>query len=124
MEAVEKCGITEVVDRNLAIEAFKKEVENLEAEKSHLLVEVGELRSVRRDLEVLQVKFDALSQDLEATKAAEQLVVDCATKAGEVADALRKEVDAERESAAALRTQVEMLTKRLDGMKSLGVSTV
>ena len=41
----------EVVDRNLAIEALKKEVETLEAEKTRLVGEVGVLRIVHAELE-------------------------------------------------------------------------
>jgi cell division protein FtsB len=42
-EALEERGTQEVVDRNLAIEALKKEVETLEAEKSPLVAEVRAL---------------------------------------------------------------------------------
>ena len=43
-------------------------------------------------------------------KAAEQLVVERALKAIETADNLHKEVDAERESSATLKAQVDMLS--------------
>ena len=55
-------------------------------------------------------------------KAAEQLATEHTLKAGEVADTLWKEVDAESESSAALRMQVVILTKRLEDAKSLGLS--
>jgi len=40
-EALEERSTQEVVDRNLAIEALKKEMDILEAEKTRLAVEVG-----------------------------------------------------------------------------------
>jgi cell division protein FtsB len=43
----------EVVDRNLAIEALKKEMETLEVEKSQLVGEVRALSIARTDLENL-----------------------------------------------------------------------
>ena len=51
LEAIEERGTREVVDRNLAIEVLKEEVETLEAEKTHLVGKVGGLRIVRADLE-------------------------------------------------------------------------
>ena len=42
-----------MVDRNLAIEALKKEVETLEAKKTRLVGEVGGLRTARAKLEEL-----------------------------------------------------------------------
>ena len=39
MEAIEEHGTREVVDRNLAIETLKKEVETLEAKKTWLVGE-------------------------------------------------------------------------------------
>ena len=40
-----------MVDRNLAIEALKKEVETLEAEKTWLVEEVGGLCTIHAELE-------------------------------------------------------------------------
>ena len=57
-------------------------------------------------------------------KAAEQLAAERALKAIETADNLRKEVDAERESSAALKAQVDMLTKRLEDAKAIQLATV
>jgi hypothetical protein len=42
-----------VVDRNLAIEALKKEVDTLEVEKTRLVGEVGGLRTAHAKLEEL-----------------------------------------------------------------------
>ena len=52
-EAIEERGTREVVNRNLAIEALKNEVETLEAEKTRLVGEVGSLRIARAELEEL-----------------------------------------------------------------------
>jgi hypothetical protein len=57
---------------------------------------------------------------MEGANAAETLAGECALKAIETADNLCKEVDAERESSAALKVQVELLTKRLEDAKELG----
>ena len=78
----------EVVDRNLAIEALKKEVETLEAEKTRLVGEVGGLRTVRAKLEESQKKVDLLNKEVDGTKATEQLAAERALKAIEVADSL------------------------------------
>ena len=53
MEAIEECGTQVVVDRNLAMEALKKEVDTLEDEKTQLAGEVGGLRTVQAELEEL-----------------------------------------------------------------------
>ena len=53
VEALEERSTQEVVDRNLAIEALKKEVETLEAEKSQLAGEVDGLRIAHAELEEL-----------------------------------------------------------------------
>jgi uncharacterized protein YlxW (UPF0749 family) len=97
-----------VVDRNLAIEALKKEVDTLEVEKTRLAGEVGGLRTVQAKLEELQKKVDLLNKEVDGTKAAEQLVVERALKATETANNLHKEVDAERESSAAFKAQVDL----------------
>ena len=55
-------------------------------------------------------------------KAAKQLAVERALKAIEMADNLRNEVDAERLSGAALKAQVDMLSKRLEDAKSIGLA--
>ena len=53
MEAIEEHGTQAVVDRNLAMEALKKEVDTLEDEKTQLAGEVGGLRTVQAELEEL-----------------------------------------------------------------------
>ena len=59
----------EVVDRNLAIKALKKELKILEAEKTRLVEEVGGVRVACGDLEVLQGKVDSLNMEVEGAKA-------------------------------------------------------
>ena len=59
---------------------------------------------------------------MDGAKAAEQLAAEHAIKANETADNLRKEVDTERESSAALKVQVDMLTKRLEDAKAIGLA--
>jgi hypothetical protein len=112
----------EVVDYNLAIEALKKEVETLEAEKTRLAGEVGGLCITHAKLEELQKKVDLLNKEVEGMKVAEELAMEHALKVIEMADNLRKEVDAERESSAALKAQVDMLTKRLEDAKAIGLA--
>ena len=53
VEALEEHSTQEVVDRNLAIKALKKEVETPEAKKDRLVREVGGLSAARTDLENL-----------------------------------------------------------------------
>ena len=56
-------------------------------------------------------------------KAAEQLAAERVLKAIETADNLCNEVDVERESGAALKVQVDMLSKHLEDAKSIGLAT-
>ena len=122
MEDIEERGTQDVVDRNLAIEALKKEVDTLEAKKTWLAGEVGGLRTAQADLQELRKNVDSLNKEVDGVKAAEQLAAERALKAIETADNLRKEVDAERESSAALKAQVDMLSKRLEDAKSIGLA--
>ena len=64
-----------------------------------------------------------LNKEVDGTKAAEQLAIEHALKDIEVANSLQKEVDAERESSAALKAQVDMLSKRLEDAKSIELAT-
>ena len=92
-----------MVDCNLCIEALKKEVDTLEAEKTWLVGEVGGLHTVQAELEELQKNVDSLKKEVDGAKAAEQLAAECALKAIKMAANLCKEVDAERESSATLK---------------------
>ena len=60
-----------MVKHNLAIEAFKKEVETLEAKKTRLVGEVGGLHTAHAELEELQKKVDLLNKEADGAKAAE-----------------------------------------------------
>lgn len=110
------------MDRNLAIEALKKELEVVEEEKKHLTAEVATLRSSRKEIEDLKVKVESLDKALAGSKTAEHLALEKAKKAVDTADRLCREIDAEKESSGALATQVELLNKRLDDAKALGLS--
>jgi predicted nucleic acid-binding Zn-ribbon protein len=111
-----------VVDRNLAIEALKKEVDTLEVEKTRLAGEVGGLRTAQAELWKLQKKLDLLNKEVDGAKAAEQLAAERSLKAIEMANNLRKEVDVERESNAALKAQVDLLTKCLEDTRAVGLA--
>ena len=111
-EALKEHSTQEVVDHNQAIEALRKEVETLEAEKDRLVGEVGGLSVARTNLENLRRDVESLNKEVEGAKAAEALADKCALKAIETAENLRKEVNAERESSAALKAQVGLLSKR------------
>jgi Asp-tRNA(Asn)/Glu-tRNA(Gln) amidotransferase C subunit len=118
LEAIEERGTQEVVDCNLAIEALKKEVETVEGKKTWLAGELGGLCTAQVELEELQKKIDLLNKEADGAKAVEQLATERALKVIEMADNLRKDVDAERESSAALKEQVDILTKRLEDGKA------
>jgi hypothetical protein len=119
-KAIEERGMQEVVNHNFAIEALKKEVHILNAEKTRLAGEVGGLSA---DLENLRKEVNSLNKEAEGAKAAEQLASERALKAIEMANNLRKEVDAERESIVVLKTQVNLLTKRLEDAKAIGLAS-
>ena len=69
----------------MAIEALKKELEMVEAEKARLAGEIAGLRVAHGDFENLQGKVESLGKDLEGAKAAEQLAAERALKALETA---------------------------------------
>ena len=50
VEALEERSMQEIVDRNLAIEALKKEMNILEVEKTWLAGKVGGLRTTQAEL--------------------------------------------------------------------------
>lgn len=72
-------------------------------------------------MDELKSKVESLNKALEGSKAAEQLALEQAQKATDVIKGLRKEAEAERESSHALAAQVNLLTKRLDEAKALGL---
>ena len=121
-EVLEEHSTQEVVDRNLAIEALKKEMDILEVEKTQLAGEVGGLRTAQAELGELQKKVDLLNKEVDGTKAAKYLAAKRAFKAIKMADNLHKEVDTKRESSTALKAQVELLTKQLEDANVVGVA--
>ena len=123
----ERCS-REVICRDEAIEALKKENETLEAEKTRLSEEVKGFASIRQAVEVLRKEkeefktaSEVLKREKEEAEAAaavlresasqhertKDLAVQRAEKAEDVADRLRKELDAERTSAAALQSRLQ-----------------
>jgi hypothetical protein len=121
-EALKERSSQEIMDRDLAIEALRAEVDRVEAGNKQLMEEVDGLRLAKKDLEDLRDKMESLSKDLEGAKAVEQLALERARKAIDTAEGLRKEADAERQSSRALGTQVDLLTKRLEEAKAVGLS--
>ncbi|XP_021301870.1 uncharacterized protein LOC110429740 [Sorghum bicolor] len=123
----ERCS-REVICRDEAIGALKKENETLEAEKARLSEEVKELSSVRREIDSLRKERDEYKtgsevlkkekEDAEASAAvlrtsvaeaevARDLAMQRVEKAEDIAECLRKELDAERLSAAELQTRIQ-----------------
>jgi predicted RNase H-like nuclease (RuvC/YqgF family) len=97
--ALQERSTCELLDCNDAIEALKKEIEVLEAEKTRLSAEVDGLRTTHANVDNLHAQVETLTKQLEGAKAAEVLAVECAQKANEIADNLRKELDAKKELA-------------------------
>ena len=93
-EALEEHSMQEVVGRNQAIEALKKEMGILEVEKTRLAGEVGGLCTAQAELGELQKKVDLLNKEVDGAKAAEHLATERTLKAIETANNLRKQVDA------------------------------
>jgi prefoldin subunit 5 len=101
--ALEECSTCEVLDRNEAIEALKKEIEVLVAEKTHLTAEVGGLSSTRAEVENLRKEADLLKKQVEDAKGVKALATKPNLKSNETTDNLRKELNAEKESGLALQ---------------------
>ena len=123
----ERCS-REVICRDEAIGVLKKENETLEAEKARLSEEVREFSSVRREVESLKKERDDYKAGSEALKKEKEdaeasvavlrtsvaeagrvrdVALQRAEKAEDIAERLRKELDAERTSAAELQTRIQ-----------------
>ena len=137
----ERCS-REVICRDEAIEALKRENETLEAEKARLSEEVKgfsfirlEVKSLRKERDDYKSGSEALrkeKEDAEASAAilrtsatevgrARDLAVQRAEKAEDIADRLRKNLDAERASAAAMQTR--MLKVEAEAAADVGLYT-
>lgn len=116
----ERCS-REVLDCNDAIEALKVENERLEGDKDKVADALATLRLViaKRDKEMAVV-----NNDLEKVRDSEAVAAEWARKAVEVSDGLRRELTAEKESAAALEQQLTVTTRLLDSVKDVLVATV
>ncbi|CAD6215442.1 unnamed protein product [Miscanthus lutarioriparius] len=105
MEHGTEHSMQEVVGRNQAIEALKKEMGILEVEKTRLAGEVGGLCTAQAELGELQKKVDLLNKEVDGAKAAEHLATERTLKAIETANNLRKQeaqkVEAARGAAGA-----------------------
>ena len=123
----ERCS-REVICRDEAIGVLKKENETLEAEKARLSEEVKEFSSVRREVDSLKKERDDYKAGSEALKKEKEdaeasvavlrtsvaeagrvrdVALQRAEKAEDIAERLRKELDAERTSAAELQTRIQ-----------------
>jgi len=123
----ERCS-REVICRDEAIDALKKENETLEVEKVRLSEEARGFSLTRQELEALRKERDELkagsevlkkgNEEAEASAAtlresvsqldkAKDLAVQRAEKAEGIADRLRKELDAERTCAAMVQTRMQ-----------------
>lgn len=112
--ALEERCYREVLDHNVAIKALKSEVEILGTEMSLLKAEVDGFSSVRAEAASLRQEGEGLRKQLEGAKAAEELVVKKATRANEIAEGLRKELEAECQSSEGLQQQIILLMQWLD----------
>lgn len=101
--ALEERCTWEVLDWNEAIEALKSDIEVMEADKAHLVVEVSNLSSTSAEVRTLRQEGDSLRKQLEEAWTAEALAVEHLSKADEVAYGLWKEVDVEKQSSQALQ---------------------
>ena len=94
----------------------------MEAEKDRLVGEDGGLSTARTDLENLRKEVESLNKEVEGVKAVEALTGEFTLKAIKTAENLYKEVNAERESSAALKAQVGLLSKCLEDAKEVGLT--
>lgn len=77
----------------------------------------------KKDFDEMKAKEESLDKALAGSKAAEDLALESAQKATEIADNLCKEIDVEKTSSAFLVTEVKLLKGQLDEVKMLGLSS-
>ena len=111
----------EVSDRDATITALKAEIERLEGEKGGLS---DSLTALRLSLTEKEREKDGLRADLAKAQEAEVLSVERACRANELTEGLRRELASEKESAAAVREQLYLTTRRLDSVKGVLTATV
>lgn len=101
-EALEERASREIIRRDETIKGLQKELDGLTAENKRLEEEAEGLRAVKGDYNEMKTKVESLDKALASAKAAENLALERAQKANEVSENLRKGVDVERSSSAAL----------------------
>ena len=82
--------------------------------------EVKGHQEAQKGLDDLKARVSSLEKELTGSKTTKEPALARAQKSGEIAEGLRKEVDAERASSAALLKEVEPLNKQLEEAKTLG----
>ena len=116
----ERCT-REVSDRDTTIEVLKAEIERLEGEKGGLS---DSLAALRLSLSEKEREKDGLRVDLAKARDAEVLSVEQARRANELTEGLRRELASKKESAAAVREQLSLTTRRLDSVKGVLAATI
>jgi seryl-tRNA synthetase len=96
--ALEECSMREVLDLNDAIDALKKEIEVLEAEKVRISMEVGGLPTTHADAENFCKEAEVLRKQMEDAKSAKAVAVERASKVVETTENLHEEIDIEKKS--------------------------
>ena len=106
---MEEQASREILDHDTVMEGLQKECDNLVAGKGHLEEEIKGLRLGKKEFDEAKAWSEALDQDFAGSKAAEGLALERARKVNETAENLRKEIDAEKASSAALVVEVDSL---------------
>ena len=106
---MEEQASREILDHDTVMEGLQKECDNLVAGKGHLEEEIKGLRLGKKEFDEAKARSEALDQDFAGSKAAEGLALERARKVNETAENLRKEIDAEKASSAALVVEVDSL---------------
>ena len=100
---------------------LKAENERLEGEKGGL---GNSIVALRLSLAEKEQEKEALRADLAKAQDAEALSAEQARRVNELAEGLRRELASEKESAAAVREQLSLTTRRLDSVKGVLAATV